>query len=76
MPMADTQILTLCILWEDELRAAAKLLHEVPTISDDDERAQAMVTAYRACAVALHGLTDDKVVVMISARELIKKVLT
>ena len=71
--MAETVNLNLCILWEDELRTAAKLLREAAAITDDDQRAVAMISAYRACQVALYGLKDEHVVVMIGAGELRKK---
>lgn len=71
--MAETTTLNLCILWEDELRTAAKLLREAAALTDDDQRARAMATAYRACQVALYGLKDDSHVVMIGADGLRKR---
>ena len=71
--MASTAKLNLCILWEDELRQAAKLLakalaiyHNVP----ENEYALAAAEAYAACAAALHGLTDDHSVAMLTSGHL------
>ena len=64
--MSDKVNIFLCILWEGELRTAARLLdalQHAPT----DEYPQCAVAALNACLVALHGLTDEKVAVMLSA---------
>jgi len=58
--------MTLCILWEDELRTAARLLDVAQTCPDEDA-SKAMAAAYGACLVALNGLTDEKTAVMVSA---------
>ena len=58
----------LCILWEQEIRAAAKALAALQEegISDDEYRDRA-VRALNACLVALHHVDDDAAVVMVAA---------
>ena len=63
--MTDTVKLNLCILWEGELRKAAKLLATAQATPTGPEQNNAVVTAYAACLVALHGLTDDHIAVMV-----------
>ena len=69
--MSHTANITLCILWEDELRTAAKLLAEMNASSEDDFPQKAR-NALTACVVALHGLTDERTAVMLSTSELRK----
>lgn len=68
--MADTPIVQLCILWEDELRQAAELLKAANDLPEDDPGAlKASQQAWAACSVALHGLTAEKSVVMLAHRD-------
>ena len=60
--------LHLCILWEDELRAAARALYAMKEANKDDFPDKAR-DALNACLVALHGLKDDRVAVMLGASE-------
>lgn len=69
--MSDTAQISLCILWENELREAAKLLAELRDASDAEYNAKA-AAALNACLVALHSLTDEKHPVLISADEVRK----
>ena len=72
--MADKANITFCILWEDELRNASKLLAVANDMSNDDPGlGKAQSVAWAACTIALHGLTEDKSVVMMAARELGKR---
>lgn len=65
----------LCILWEDELRLAAKMLHAMHDENDPEAYREKAVTALQACSTALYGLHDDgKVAVMLGASELHKRV--
>ncbi len=65
--MADTSTISLCILWEDELRAAADLLQKANDAPEDEMQQSAMQAAWAACSVALHGLTKEKTVVLLAA---------
>lgn len=61
--------ISLCVLWEDELRAASRLLkaaHDAP----DDQVVEAAQMAYAACEIALGGITDDRHIVMIAPSDL------
>ena len=72
--MADTVKIALCILWEAELRQAARLLATANSLpSGDPDEENACMAAYAACATALAGLTDDKAVVMIASDEIRKR---
>lgn len=62
--------LNLCILWEDELRAASKLLMELQDEDSDDVWSEKAKLALQSCMTALWGLKDDSAVVMIGASEL------
>lgn len=69
--MSDKVTINLCILWEDELRTAARLLAEMQAASDDSFQEKARA-ALQASLTALHGLTDDRTAVMLSSAELRK----
>ena len=71
--MSSRADMTLCILWEDELRTAARLLEVAQTCPDEDA-SKAMAAAYGACLVALHGLADEKTAVMVSAPAIRKSI--
>ena len=64
--MSDTVKFVLCVLWEDELRIAAKSLQLMQAASEDEFPEKAR-DALNACLVALHGLTEDKTAVMVGA---------
>lgn len=65
--------LKLCVLWEDELRKAAKLLHAAETIfkreGETDDYAAVASMAYAACRIALLGLEDDAQIAMVAKPE-------
>lgn len=66
--MSDTVKMELCILWEGELRQAARLLQIAFDAEEDDgEREPKFSQAILAAHIALKHLTDDKVVCMIAA---------
>lgn len=69
--MSDSAELKLCILWEDELRVAAGHLMRLEEIPDDaehkKERTECIFEGYRACQVALWGLTKEKVAVLVGS---------
>ena len=67
--MSHTANITLCVLWEDELRLAAKLLRAAADAPDDDHDLLAQ-QAYAACQVALWGLTDERHAVILAASDL------
>ena len=65
--------MTICILWEDELRKAARLIAHANALDDDDPSAlKAQQAAWAACSTALHGLTDGKVVSLIAPNAILK----
>jgi hypothetical protein len=68
--MADNVTLHLCVLWEDELREAARLLHAVKKMPEGDKRDGMIGAAYQACMVSLWGLTDDRVAVLVGSGEI------
>lgn len=70
MPV-EKATMTLRILWEDELRAAARLIRHMHDCPRDDEeeyirRAQA---ALEACNFALYGADEEGAVVMMGSKE-------
>lgn len=69
--MSDTAVISLCILWENELREAARLLADLKDARDEEYSSRA-VKALNACLVALHSLTDEKHPVLISADDVRK----
>jgi hypothetical protein len=74
--MASNANVNLCILWEDEVRTAARLLHELHEASgtDDEERESGLASAALvACMTALWGLTDDRAAVILASREIRKR---
>jgi hypothetical protein len=74
--MSHRAAVTLCILWEDELRTASRLLQIANDMPDDaQDRLTAIQQAWGACSVALAGLSDEKTVVMLGSDAIrIKKV--
>ena len=71
--MSDIAKFTLCVLWESELRQAAKLL-QVCFDADkgDPDLGDKMSHALTSAHVALVGLTDDKVVCMVGSDQIRK----
>ena len=61
-----TADLKLCVLYEHELRIAAKLLRQLQDAKKEDIPALA-VDALNACNIALYGLTDEFSLTMISS---------
>lgn len=66
----DSVNLNICIVWENEIRAASKLLQAARDEKDEDARLQRMTEAYAACEVALYGIHDDSAVVMCGSAQL------
>ena len=65
--MSDKATLKLCVLWENELRIASKLIHAVhdlPAETPEDVKDKAARDAFLAATVALWGLTDDSACVL------------
>lgn len=74
--MTDTVRISLCILWEGELRIAAKALQSAFAHIDGDTeeaRSQRYRDALLASHVALHGLTDEKICVMVGSDQIRKR---
>jgi hypothetical protein len=65
--VTDKVDLKLCILWEGELRIAARSLKEMIEADGTDAFQSKARDALNACITALHGLTDDALAVMIAA---------
>lgn len=70
---------TIVILWEDELRVAAKALHVMQAVSDDEASTKeqvhkAVADALDACWAALYhaGLLDDTSAVTIATKRLFR----
>jgi hypothetical protein len=70
--MSDSAKVQLCIVWEDELRTAAKLLRAMEDAETDDDYQVAASHALRACCTALWGVADDHCLVMLGAASLHK----
>lgn len=71
--MAETTTLNLCILWEGELREAARLIHQAYDEKlPEAQRGDLMVRAMTAAATALWGLTDDHACVLVGSDEIRK----
>ena len=67
--MTDKATVTIVILWESELRIAAKCLRQMQDASDEEFPEKAH-QALQACLVALNGLADEsKTMVMLGASE-------
>jgi len=71
--MAAKATLELCILFEDELRKAAKLLKQFDEVAEskyatDAEKSAAAATAFKACRLALWGISDTNVVMVSSGQ--------
>lgn len=72
--MAENTTIKLCLLWEGELREAARLLQAAHAEGLDDEaRGVAMAQAFQAAAAALWGLTDDHACVLVGSDEIRKQ---
>ena len=59
------------MLWEEELRLAAKLFddyHALPDDASEEDEQQAALAAFHAADAALNGLKPDTSVVMLSNR--------
>ena len=72
--MAGGVTLQLCVIWEQELRQAAKALATMHEASDAEWPEKARI-ALDACSVALYGLTDERTPVMIGAAKLKEEML-
>lgn len=62
--MSEEIKLNVLILWEAELRAAAKLLQIARDEPNEDLVPLRMTEAYAACEVALHGIHEGAAVVV------------
>lgn len=71
--MSDNTTIKLCILWEGELREAARLMHQAHDEGLDEATRDEMAgRAFAAAAVALWGLTDDHACVLVGSDEIRK----
>jgi len=68
-----TENMKFCILWEDELRTASKLLHAAEECEDEDQQAALATQAYGACFVALYHLKDDHTLTMLASRDVVRR---
>lgn len=70
---ASTSTFKLCVLWQEELRTAAKAIQYLAALADDtpdDVHSQAASDALRACLIALQGAEDDgAVLALVSAHD-------
>lgn len=71
MPMQSTP--RLIVLFDDELRDAARRVHAAAQLRrsadvDDDAASQAIVDALHACIVALDGAEDDGAVLVLATK--------
>jgi hypothetical protein len=55
------------VLWDEEVRQAAKLLRAWHDCEDDKQRDQLAVEAFNACLVALWGIQEDSPLVMLGS---------
>lgn len=55
------------VLWDDEVRQAAKLLREWHDCQDEAQRDRLAVDAFNACLVALWGVREDSALVMLGS---------
>lgn len=68
--MSDPAKIELCIIWENELRQAARLMREAfahahSNQAETAERAEIYTRAILATHTALHDLTDDRICVIL-----------
>jgi hypothetical protein len=64
--VSDKFEVKLCIIWEEELRVAARLLNKLRAATDE-EFPEIARDALNACLTALYGLTDENNAVILSA---------
>ena len=72
--MSASSKIEFLVLWEDELRTAARLIalyDDLPGDASDAAVGDALCAAISACRVALAGLDDSKVVGMMCHRDFI-----
>jgi hypothetical protein len=68
LSMADTaDIGRIVVIWDDEIRSAAKLMREWHDCEDEDERDKLAITAFNACLVALWGVREDSPLLMLGS---------
>lgn len=70
--MASNVETKLVLLWEDEIRAAARALKAAHEASEEDWPTLAGV-AHAACMTALWGVTDDCPLAMLASSEIRKR---
>jgi hypothetical protein len=77
-PMANTVSVTLCILWENEIRVASRAIHAFNDYDGDDEvqRRRLAGEAFEACRCALWDVRDGASLVLTSAPRLTSMVST
>ena len=71
--MSAKATLNLCLLFEDELRKAAKLMKQFDEVAEskyatDAEKSAAAATAFKACRIALYGVNDTNIVMLSSGQ--------
>lgn len=64
--MSEPFTLKICVIWEEEIRLAARLLQKMQEASEEDFPAAAKA-ALNACLAALYGLKDEHSAVIMSA---------
>lgn len=74
--MSNSASVNLLVIWEDEIRTAARLLRIAREETDEAKVSSLMGDAYAACEVALAGITDDVAVVMLGNKDLHDSVLS
>lgn len=68
--MASEAKLEVVILWDNEIREAARLLHAWHDSPDKDSRPDLMADAFNACLVALWGVREGTGLVMLGSRDI------
>lgn len=75
--MSDKNEVSLCILWEHELRIAGQLLKEAINLPDntpDDVAGKIYYDAFRACAIALYHVEDASILMLASNDKFKRKI--
>lgn len=64
----------LCVLWEAELRAAARLIERADALPPEDPGfGMAAAEAFQACRVALFHVSDERALVLVGSDEIKKR---
>jgi hypothetical protein len=68
--MSDTANIRICILWENELKAASKALRAFADKQEDESSNKLLQQAVSACLAALWNIDDDCALAIIGAGSL------